>query len=136
MIKHILVLLLLVASTAAFSEVRIVTLNRSIHFSESKPIPHNENHHGIGVEIPVREGLYLGLIQFENSFYQRSNMISLTAEYPYKSIVWGPMAAVADGYGSDGKDHQIIAGVSVRYKFIRVTFTPVLIAAGLVFSFE
>ena len=135
MIKHILLLLLLVASTAALADVRIVTLNKSLHFAESKLIPHNETHHGIGLEVAVREGLYLGVMQFENSFYQRSNMLSLTAEYDgWGGSKWGPMAAVADGYGKRGDKYLMIAGVSVRYKWLRITITPVLIAAGLVFE--
>ena len=132
MIRALALIALLVASTVALGEIRIVTLNKSLHFSDK---PYNESHSGIGIELPVTQGLYLGLMQYENSFYNQSNMVSLTAEYPYKSIFWGPMAAVADGYGDDQDNLQMIAGVVVRYKFLRVTFTPVLIAAGLVFEF-
>ena len=97
-----LVIALTTISLPATAEFRIATLNKSWHYSESKPISHNETHNGIGIEFAVTEGLYLGVLRYENSLYQRSTMINLTAEYPYKDIVWGPMSALADGYGSDG----------------------------------
>jgi len=131
MIRALALIALLVASTTALGEIRIVTLSKSLHFSDK---PYNETHKGIGLEIETNKGLYLGLMQYENSFYQRSNMVSLTSEHPYRGIHWGAMAAVADGYGDDQDKLQMIAGVSVRYKWLRVTFTPVLIAAGLVFD--
>ena len=138
-------LLLLAASTTASADFRITTLTKSWHFSDK---PYNENHHGFGIEARISgnkdHGLYLGITKLENSFYQRSTMVSLIGEYRIKQsdFYWGPFFAVADGYAIRrggrviGNDYAYLGGVVTRYKYFRLTVTPVLIAAGLVWEIK
>ncbi len=110
---------------------RLVTLNNSVHFGESVP---NQNHHGIGMEVELSEGLWTGFIAYDNSYNIPSRMLTLGQEWEVsKNLYAGIKCGVAySGYfGSAG-----IAGATFRYKWGQIFFSPVLAATGLVLEFE
>ncbi len=165
MIQRIFVLLLLlVASTAAFGEIRIITANKSYHYDrppQGEP-RYNENHKGVGFEVKISKHNWFGYLQFQNSFYQDSRMIKFNHERPLgNDWHWGLMLGIADGYDERKpgfKKHwcpngvpaqhcrcyervckeasQGFFGATIRYKFIRVLVTPVVAVAGFVFEFK
>lgn len=139
-------LLLIATSTATFSDVgdvRIVTLTKSWHYDskdkdEDEPRQYNENQKGIGIEIGIDRYTWIGYLRFSNSFYRDSRMINLHYERPLDNNFYiGGMFGFSDGYdrikNNRKKDpHQGFAGVTVRWKFIRFTITPVVAGVGII----
>jgi len=152
--KYILAILLFV-STTAIGDWRLNTLNLSYHYD--RDTPHNEKHHGWGLEYEIDDGLWLGLTHLKNSFSQNSRLISLTSEHQAgdSDFYWGPVFAIADGYkihvpgweqdstgkrrwgmATKGNEYRAIGGISLRYSALRITITPVVATVGLVFNLK
>ena len=145
-----LLLILLLFSAPTLAEVRINTLNLSYHFDRESPF--NKSHKGLGIEVETWDNLYLGLTHFENSFYQKSRMLTIIGEYQIgdSELYWGPMFAYSDGYSCkpiseedpqgavkcSGNDYQMLAGITTKWKAIRLHITPILMAVGLVFEIK
>ena len=113
------------------STTQLLTLNNSIHYDADDR--YNQNHKGLGIRAEIKDGLYVGLIHYTNSYDEKSRMVIMDQETEiYDNVYIGPVIGIADGYD----DYMYLGGFAVRYGMFRILLTPTVVVSGLVIGFE
>ena len=122
----ILVVVIFFYQQSEATDYRISTLNNSWHFDDRD---YNEQHDGLGLEYQFTPGYWVGALMYNNSYNDQSVLLAVNREYEFNGAHIGWLAGAASGY--DG--YQVGAGITIRYKYIRLIVMPSVAAIGFVF---
>ncbi len=118
-------LLLIIFAFPAHAEMRIITLDRSWHYFDEDN-KYNDKHGGIGLEVTDGARSY-SLIHYTNSYNGESWLFSTERD--------GWVTGFATGY--DHIDIFPFAAYQITmFKYLRVTFTPVVAYSSIVIPFR
>ena len=109
------------------TNLRLVTLSTSFHYANQDK--YNQTHKGFGFEYKILDTYWISALQYENSFNDTSNLYTIAHEKSSEGGM-GIVAGIATGYRS--MNLMPYAGVSYRWKFLRLVFTPVVAYTQLI----
>ena len=121
-----LLLIALLWSNAEALDLRLVSMPTSQHFFHASS--QNQNHHGLGFEVKMDDGnWWYGGMNFINSQDDPARLFTMSKE---KDNGWGVVYGFATGYESVAI--LPVAGISYRWKFLRIVVTPVVAVTNIV----